>query len=91
MQEIKEIILPILCRHGATRAGLFGSIVHGRLRKDSDIDVLVELPRNLSLLDVVGIEQELEDAIGRPVDLVEYAALKPLLKESTLADELRIL
>ena len=45
----------------------------------------------LSLLDVVGIELELESALGRHVDLVEYAAIKPLVRERILADELRIL
>jgi hypothetical protein len=61
------------------------------LRRRSDIDILVELNRNLSLLDVIGIQQELEDALGRKVDLVEYAAIKPLLKEQILAQEVRIL
>jgi predicted nucleotidyltransferase len=40
---------------------------------------------------VIGIQQELEDALGRKVDLVEYAAIKPLLKERILAQEVRIL
>ena len=60
-------------------------------RFSEDIDILVELGRHLSLLDVVGIQQELEDALGRNVDLVEYAAIKPLLKECILAQEVRIL
>jgi predicted nucleotidyltransferase len=68
--EVTQTVLPILQRSGATRAGLFGSLVHGRLRRRSDIDILVELSRDLSLLDVIGIQQELEDALGRKVDLV---------------------
>ncbi|MEA2640399.1 MAG: uncharacterized protein QOF51_1793 [Chloroflexota bacterium] len=91
LEDVKPIVLAILARHGATRAGLFGSLVHGRLRKRSDIDVLVELPKSLSLLDVIGIQQELEDALGRKVDLVQYDAIKPLIREQILADEIRIL
>lgn len=89
--DIKQRVVPILARHGAKRAGLFGSVVRGELRPDSDIDVLVELADDLSLLDVVGIAQELEDALGRPVDLVEYEAIKPLIKERILAEEVQIL
>ena len=91
IEAIKQVVVPILTQHGATRAGLFGSLVHGKLRRRSDVDLLVELPSHLSLLDVVGIELELESALGRHVDLVEYAAIKPLVRERILADELRIL
>jgi uncharacterized protein len=91
IEEVTKTVRPILERSGATRAGLFGSLVHGRLRRSSDIDILVELDRNLSLLDVVGIQQDLEDALGRNVDLVEYGAIKPVLKDSILAHEVRIL
>ena len=89
--EIRQKILPILERHRATRAGLFGSAARGEMTEHSDIDLLVELGDDLSLLDVVGIAQELEDALGRSVDLVEYEAIKPLLRERILAEEIRIL
>jgi predicted nucleotidyltransferase len=78
-------------RTGATRAGIFGSLVRGRLRRGSDIDIPVELGRDLSLLDVIGMEQDLEDALERRVDLVEYGAIKPLLRERILSQEVRIL
>lgn len=89
--DIKEIVVPILERHNAKRAGLFGSVVRGEIRRTSDIDILVQLEVDLSLLDVIGIEQELEDALGRKVDLVEYDAIKPLIKDQILAEEVRIL
>ena len=91
IEQVTGVVRPILERAGATRAGLFGSLVEGRLRRLSDIDILVELGPGLSLLDVIGIEQDLEDALGRRVDLVEYAAIKPLLRERILAQEVRIL
>lgn len=91
IEEVKEKALPILQRYGATRAGVFGSLVRGEMRRRSDIDILVELGRDLSLLDVVGIQQELEDALGRSVDLVEYEAIKARIRERILAEEVRIL
>jgi predicted nucleotidyltransferase len=91
IEEVKEKAVPILQRHGAIRAGVFGSMVRGEMRKRSDIDILVELDSGLSLLDVIGIEQELEDALGRSVDLVEYEAIKAQIRERILAEEVRIL
>jgi len=91
IDELKEKVVPILQRHGATRAGVFGSLVRGEMRRRSDIDILVELGRDLSLLDVFGIQQELEDALGRRVDLVEYESIKARIREQILAEEVRIL
>ena len=66
-------------------------MVRGEMRRRSDIDILVELGRDLSLLDVFGIQQELEDALGRRVDLVEYESIKARIREQILAEEVRIL
>jgi predicted nucleotidyltransferase len=90
-EEIKRKILPILQRHGVKRAGLFGSYVRGKLRRDSDIDILVEIEEDISLLDFVGIKLELEEALGRKVDLVEYNTIKPLLRERILKEQLVLL
>ena len=51
----------------------------------------VELDDDLSLLDVVRINRELEEALGRKVDLVEYETIKPIIKERILSEEVRIL
>ena len=91
VEEIRDKILPILKRHGVKKAGIFGSVVKGEARRGSDVDVLVELGRkHVSLLDFVRLELELEEALGRKVDLGEYHALKPLVKERILGEEVRI-
>ena len=91
MEGVKQKILPILQRHGVTKAGLFGSLVRGEVKKNSDIDVLVEIEDAISLLDFVGIKIELEEATGRKVDLVEYDTIKPLLRERILNEQVVIL
>ena len=92
INEIKRIVLPILRKYDLKKAGIFGSIARGELREDSDVDILVEIERDdLSLLDFVGIKLELEAALGRKVDLVEYDTIKPLLRERILAEEIPIL
>jgi len=91
IESIKEKILPILRNYGVTKAGIFGSAARGKMTKKSDIDILVEINEDLSLLDFVGLKIELEEALGRKVDLVEYETIKPLLKEKILKDHLAIL
>jgi uncharacterized protein len=90
IEEIKEKILPILTKHQITRAGIFGSMATGRATKKSDIDILIELSTKISLLEFVGIKYELEDLLGRKVDLFEYQAIKPMLKKRILAEEIKI-
>lgn len=91
IEQIKKKIIPVLKHYRAKRAGLFGSLVEGKMKARSDIDILVDLDKDLSLLDVIGIQQELEDKLGRKVDLVQYDAIKPLLRSYILSQEVRIL
>ena len=88
--EIREIILPVLRQHGITRAGLFGSVVRGEAGPESDVDILVELNARASLLDFIGVKLDLENVLGRPVDLVQYAAIKPALRDRILREEVRL-
>ncbi len=91
IEEIKQKILPILQRYEVKKVGLFGSCIREELRKDSDIDILVEIEKDISLLDFVGIKLEIEEALGNKVDLVEYNTLKPLLRERILKEQVIIL
>ena len=91
IEEIKGKILPILKKYGVTRAGIFGSVVRGEARKDSDIDILVKIESRMSLLDFAGLKLELEEALGRKVDLGEYSVIKPIIKEQILKEEVSIL
>jgi predicted nucleotidyltransferase len=89
--KIKEIVVPILKRHNVKRASLFGSIVRDDYTEGSDIDILVELQEDTSLLDFIGIKLEIEDATNKKVDLVEYDMIKPALREYILSEQEAIL
>ena len=89
--DIREKILPILRRYGVKKAGLFGSYVRGEAREDSDIDILVEIEKDISLLDFVRIKLEIEEALGMKVDLVEYDTIKPLLRDRILSEQVVII
>jgi len=92
IDEVKKKILPVLKKYEIKKAGVFGSVIRGEIRENSDIDILVELGNDdMSLLDFIGIKLKLEEVLGRKVDLVEYATIKPLLKERILEEETPIL
>ncbi|GBE54559.1 nucleotidyltransferase domain protein [archaeon BMS3Bbin15] len=91
VEEIKNRILPILKKYGVTRAGVFGSVVREEATKDSDIDILVEIDGKMSLFDFAGLKLELEEALGRKVDLGEYSTIKPIIREQILSEEVAIL
>jgi len=61
-QEILKKVVTILVRHKAKKIAIFGSYARGEASPESDIDILVEFLARKSLLDLVGIEQELSDA-----------------------------
>ncbi len=91
LEAIKEKSLPILQTAGVIRSAIFGSYVRGEEKEDSDIDMLVELPKGKSLLDLIGLQLELEEALGKKVDLTTYKSISPLLKKYIDQDQLQIL
>ncbi|MEA2004399.1 MAG: nucleotidyltransferase family protein [archaeon] len=91
IEEVKDKIIKVLKKHGVKRSGLFGSIVRGEIKEDSDIDILVEIEKDISLLDFVGIKLEIEEGLRRKVDLVEYCAIKPSIRDKILKEQVVIL
>lgn len=73
-------------RHGARRVRVFGSAARGSAAPDSDLDLLVDLAPDRGLLDLVAIKQDLEDLLGRHVDVVTEASLSPYLRAAVLRD-----
>ena len=87
LQDIKGKMLPILKRYDVCRAALFGSAASGEATEDSDIDLLVSFEGEKSLLDLAGLKIELEELLGRKVDVLTYDSIHPLLKERILAEQ----
>ena len=69
---------------GVKSLKLFGSVVRGEARPESDIDILVEFSRPVGLLAFVRLKNRLAELLGRPVDLVTAEALKPPLRDGIL-------
>lgn len=63
-----------------------GSVARGDDRRESDVDLLVEMADDRSLLDLVALEQELEALLHRPVDVLTTQSLAPGIRERVAAD-----
>jgi hypothetical protein len=88
--KIKKPIVEILKKYGVKKAGVFGSYARGEEEKGSDIDILIQPTKNMGI-EFVGIKLELEDKLGRKVDLVSYKGINPHLKKYILKDEVKII
>ncbi len=91
LKEIKEIVIPILKKWDVKKASIFGSQVRGEAIEDSDVDILVELKDDLDIFDFIELKLELESALNKKVDLVEYQMIKPALKEYILKEQVLII
>lgn len=80
-EKILQLIVKKLRKHNATKIMLFGSYARREEKKNSDIDLIVDLPKKLSLLDIVRIEREISEACEKKIDLLTPNAIHPLLKE----------
>jgi len=91
LDAIKPQIAEILLKHGVKRAAFFGSLARGDAEDGSDIDILVDLAADKSLLDLVAIKIEIEDLLGISVDVLTYKSLLPAIKEAVLKEQLPII
>lgn len=82
----REEILVIAARHGARNIRVFGSVARGEARPDSDVDFLIELERGRSLLDHAGLLVDLEELLGRKVDVVTERGLRPRIRDRVLSE-----
>ena len=78
-KEIFEKIIQVLKNQGAKKIFIFGSYIRGEERPQSDIDIIVEFLERKSLLDIVGIEQDLSEALGIKADLLTEKSISPYL------------
>lgn len=82
----RQEILQIAAKHGASNVRVFGSAVRGDGGVDSDVDFLVEMEDGRSLLDLVGLWQELEEFLGCNVDLLTDGGVSPYLRDRIYAE-----
>ncbi len=86
LQQHKTEILALCQKYHASNVRVFGSVARGDHREDSDIDLLVEMPSQVSFLRLVSLHQALSDLLGRRVDIAIERNLPPLIREKALRD-----
>ena len=79
-------ILALAKMRGARNIRVFGSVARDEATTDSDVDILVEMEPGRSLLDLTGLQLDLEELLGRDVDVVTENGLSPYLKDRILAE-----
>jgi hypothetical protein len=84
--EKKSEIIRLAEMRGCRNVRVFGSVVHGENRPDSDVDFLVDLEPGRSLFDLAGLMADLEDLLGTEVDLATTKGLHPYVRDRVLAE-----
>lgn len=81
LHEKRDEILALAAKHKAKHVRVFGSVVRGEDRPGSDVDFVVEFEDGARLMDQLTLMVELEDLLGRRVDVSSYERLEPLIRE----------
>jgi predicted nucleotidyltransferase len=84
--EQRQAVLELAARHGARHVRVFGSIARGEATTTSDVDFLVNMDPGRSFLDLCALGDDLEDLLGRKVDLVTEPAISPFLRDRILGE-----
>lgn len=83
-------VLRLAAEHGATDVRVFGSAARGEADEASDIDFLVRMSPGRSLFDLGALLMDLQDLLGRRVDVVTERGLRPRMRERVLRDAIPI-
>ncbi|MFZ5864448.1 MAG: nucleotidyltransferase family protein [Thermodesulfobacteriota bacterium] len=86
LKERREEILRIAASHGARNVRVFGSVARGEADESSDVDFLVEMEPDRSLLDLSALLVDLRACLGRKVDVVSEKGLYWLLRRRILKE-----
>ncbi len=86
----REAIKEIARRYNASNIRVFGSMARGDAGPDSDVDILADLDANTSLLDRIALTQEIEDLLGRKIDLVTPDKLHRVIKDKIIKEAVSI-
>jgi len=86
LTDKREDVLRIAAKHGAYNVRIFGSVARGEATPDSDIDLLIEKGPTTTPWFPAGLVLELEESLGRRVDVVTEKALNPHLRDRVLRE-----
>jgi predicted nucleotidyltransferase/DNA-binding XRE family transcriptional regulator len=90
LRRHRRAVIETATKRGAHDVRVFGSVARGEDTDASDIDLLVRLDPNVSLVGLIGLERELVDLLGVEVDVVPDNALKPRIRDEVFAEAIAL-
>ncbi len=90
LKDKREEILRVAKEHGASDVRVFGSVARGEADSMSDVDFLVRMEPGRSLLDLGGLLMDLQDLLGRQVDLVADNGLRSRIRDQVLSEAITL-
>lgn len=90
IKEIQQKLKPVFKQNDVIKSSVFGSTARGESLINSDIDILVQLPKNRTLIDFISLKNKIEIVLGKKIDLLTYKSISPLIKKNIQKDEIQI-
>ena len=90
LEKNRKLIREIVARRQLTNPRVYGSVLRGEDRSSSDLDILVDPSPTTTLFELGGVQWELEDALGVPVDVKVPGDFPPAVRQRILAEALSI-
>lgn len=90
LKRHRSEVLRLAAHYGATDVRVFGSVARGDADESSDIDFLVQMNPGRSAFDIGGLLMDLQDLLGRRVDVVTERGLRPRMREEVLREAIPV-
>ena len=89
--DLYQKVIDILKKHGIKKISVFGSYARGEATSESDLDLIVVFPKGTSLLDHIGIENEISEELNMKVDMLTEKSISPYLIEKIKKESIVLL
>ncbi|MCB8818310.1 nucleotidyltransferase family protein [Desulfosporosinus shakirovi] len=86
LKEITAEVIKVVDQYGVVKAGVFGSYARGEANDESDIDLLFEFKEVIGLMKLGGLKADLEEALGKKIDIFQFCAINPQIRDHVLQE-----
>ena len=90
-EQLKRNILGVIANYPVKKAAVYGSFARGDSTDGSDVDLLIETSKPVTIFQILQLEIDISEITRRKTDIVEYAAIKDSIRERVLAEAIQIL